>query len=455
MGVRALTSCNVPTKLDRITEIVAAVDDTVWILNPDGSSVQLPETELFNGDPVQAASARNHSYFVDGTSDMIEVDVAGGGSAHAVIFEATAGTAPDGPSLICFYRDRMILIVGQNFYASRSGDHHDFDYGQTDPAAAFAGNPPLGRNVGDQILYVRAFHDDILIFGCAHSIWRMVGDIAAGGTIQLVTDSIGIFGPNAATIDPQGNLWFVGEGDLYRMSPNGFPVNMTTLNVHNFMASIDKAVDTVTLEWNMTWGGCMVFITKPRPTGAENAPISTHLFFHPKFGPWPFRLPRVYDPVCAVRYDFGTGTNTTVLMGNRAGYIQHFSDDAVADGGVTDEGVPIESFIEIGPLSPGGGFREAKCNGLDFILGDIPAGFTDADNWNLDWQLKVGDDAKQAYNDPKESRSGNIATSGVQHPIGVRIGGSDFMLRLSNSQLGKFFALDQIRGRFLPGGRAR
>jgi hypothetical protein len=457
-GIRAMIAMNVPTALARITQLIVGADDLAFIINPDGSIYQCPTAGNFTGSTLQAAGARGLAYFVDGTSSIYVVNVLAGGSADVDLLVAAEGDLPSsgayGPALIAFYRDRMVLagVRGdeQNFFMSRSGDHDDFDYGQTDPAAAVAGNLALAGQVGSPIRALIPYRDDVLIFGCDHAIWRMVGDIAAGGSIQLLTDAVGVWGPNAWTTDANGMLYFLGESDFYQLNPGGGIKNLSATRLHKFFETLDRGDDTVLVQWDTQRQGCWIFCTKPEPTGPSDVTRSTHLWYDARTDSfWKISIPRVFDPVAVAGYDGASGDDRVVMLGNRGGYIQAFDDAALDDVGTT-----IESYVEIGPINPAGDIRETKCNGLDFILGDVPDGYTD-DDWNLDWTLKAGKDAKNALSDPSETREGSIVTGGEQRPIGIRASGSTFVLRLANDTWRKFWAADRVIGRFLVAGRQR
>jgi hypothetical protein len=459
-GVRAMTTINIGSGLTRIVQIIAGVDDLAYILNPDGSAYQCPTGDNFSGSTLQVACGRGFAYFVDGTSSIMWIDVGAGGSADVQLLVADEGDLPvgadpdDGPSLICFYRDRMVLagVRGdeQNFFMSRSGVHDDFDYSQKDPAAAVVGNASLAGQVGAPIRALIPWRDDVLIFGCDRSLWKMVGDIAAGGSIQMITDAVGVWGPNAWTTDANGSIYFMGESDLYRLEPGGGIKNLSATRIHKFLSDLDRSNDTVILQWDTTRQGCWVFCTRPEPASPTVTTPSPHLWYDARTDSfWQIQIPRGYDPTAAVGYDGDGSGDRAVMMGNRGGYVQKFDDAALADVGTA-----ISSYVYIGPITPAGDIRQAKCNGLDFILGDYPAGY-DADDWNLDWTLQVGKDAKSALSSPDETRTGTISTAGEQRPMGLRAGGSTFMLKMANSTHKTFWSMDRVVGRFLVAGRQR
>lgn len=456
MGVRAMTTINVPNGNERIQQLVVMVDDVVYLLNPAGTYVRSPQSGLLpGGNDVQGAAARLWAYFVDGTPNMIYVDVGAGAGMTVGTFNAAFGEIPASPRLIAFHMDCMVLagLVGeeQNFCMSRIGEHDDFDFAETDASAPVYGNEELGQNVGDEILALMPAGDRILNFGGASTIWRMIGHPRQGGVIVQVSDKTGIMGPNAWTSDPAGNIYFVGETGFYKMSPNGQPQSLTDKTVRQFFSSIDRATDRVTCVWDTKLGGCWIFVTLPAPDDYMAAPQTVHLFWHQELGGvWRVQFPVAMDPVAAVGFDGDSDDKRVVILGPRDGQLRKLDDAAV-----TDDGVVISSFVLIGPLEPGGTLREMRCTGLDFYLGEIPAGFTEEANWNVDWTLQGGRSAGEAALTPIETESGSFTTAGEQRPIGLRMGAQNFVLRLANATSDKFWAADRLIGRFVGGGKRR
>lgn len=463
LGIRAITTLSVPGGLSRSCTAVVLADDLIYLCNPNGTTFQVPEDMQLPGAIVQAASALGNSYFVDGTPTIVKVDVGAGSGAHATTFVAAQGSLPGttidghnyGANLICFYRDRMVLagVRGdeQNAFFSRSGTHDDFDYAKRDDAAAFAINFEPNAKIGHPIRALMPFRDDVLVFGCDHAMWQMVGDARAGGSCQFITDKTGVYGPGAWTTDPAGVMYFIGESGLYRMAAGGQPQALGNDRVQRYFSQIDRAADTVLLEWDTQRQGLWIIVTAAAAPPYVGTPQSVHLFYDVRNdGFWRVQFPRVMDPVCIAGYDGDTDDLRTVLLGCRDGVVRRLQDDAT-----NDDGNAIHSYIYLGPVTPAGDIREAKITGLDFILGDLPAGFTNDDNWHVDWTLQAGKDAKQAVDAPTETRTGSFDAAGEQRPAGVKLSGSTFSVKLSNSTLDKFWSLDRLSVRAVAGGRQR
>jgi hypothetical protein len=204
-------------------------------------------------------------------------------------YTATAGSAPTGCTLAAVYRDRLCLAAPyttpQNFFFSRVGTHTDWDYSQTDPAAAFAGNASQAGHIGDPIVALMPASDDIMYIGGDHNLWAIRGDPADGGSIDLISDAIGVLGPNAWTKAPDGTVYFVGTGGLFRISGTGTPEMLSDGKWNDYFRRIDRAANFITLDWDRDHQGLYIFVT-PVVSGA-----TTHMF-------WDSPRPRVLaDPV--------------------------------------------------------------------------------------------------------------------------------------------------------------
>ncbi len=455
-GIRAMTTINVPAGATRTQQLVAVVDDVVYLLNPDGSYVQAPQTGLFpGGNQVQMAAARLWAYAVDGTANMIAIDVGAGAGVTASPFVAAFGEIPIDPRLICFHMDCLVLAGGpgseQIFCMSRIGEHDDFDFSATDGSAPVLGDEDLGQNVGQPINALMPATDRELNFGCDNTLWRLIGHPRQGGGIVQVSDKVGVIGANAWASDPGGTLYFVGENGFYAMRPGGAPVDLSTKHARKFFELINRATHTVTCVWDTRLNGCWIFITGPEPADYQAAPQDVHLFYHAGFkGFWRIQFPLAMEPVCAVGFDGDTAQHRVVMMGARDGYIRTLNDSATSD-----QGVAIESYVLIGPLEPGGAIRDVRCTGVDFILGELPEGFTEEANWSMDWQLQGGRSAGEAALAPLYVIGDRFTTAGEQRPVGVKIGAQNFIMKASNSRPDRFWSIDRVVARFVPAGRRR
>lgn len=456
-GIRAMCTINVAAddNTRRVTQLLVCADDVLFVCNADGTVATATPDGLLPGATCQGAAARGKGYFVDGTDTIVELSLPGP-SPTADAFVPTAGDLPGDPRLITFYLDCMVLAcftdAPQDYGMSRIGDFYDWDASKTDTGAPVLGNAALGHNIGQPINALAAGRDRQLVFFCDHSMWRMIGHPRQGGTVMQISDKVGISGRNAWDSDPAGNIYFVADTGFYVIAPDGGPTDLSSVKVRKFFNDIDRGAQTVSVCWDQARLGCWIFVTGPAPASYASEPANVHLFYDVRRkGFWRVQFPLAMDPVVAVGFDGDSDDKRLVMMGARDGFIRVL-DDAVA---IDDQGVPITSYVHIGPLEPGGFIRQARCTGVDFVLGEVPAGFTEADNWHVDWQLRGGDSAYAAVVSPLESYSGSISTAGRQAPQGLKLAAGCFGLKLSNSTAQKFWSLDRAAARFAAAGKVR
>jgi hypothetical protein len=342
----------------------------------------------------------------------------------------------------------------QNYGMSRIGQHDDFDTANTDAGAPVEGNLAIESKVGQPITALMPGRDRQLVFGCDHSLWRMIGHPRQGGSVVQISDKMGIIGPNAWTSDPAGNLYFVSTAGFHAMSPGGGPLDLSSVKVPRFFRSIDRAQHRVTCCWDTKWQGCHIFVTHQQLAPYEGGPVNVHLFYSvPRKGFFRIQTAVVMDPTCAVGFDGDSDDQRLVMMGCRDGVVRVFDDSAV-----TDDGVAISSYALLGPVSPAGRIRQARATGVDLVLGELPQSqpqLTEDDNWHVDWEVRGGDSAYEAAFDPAESRSGSFDTAGSQRPQGFKMSAAETVLKVSNATLSKFWSLDEAAVRFVGAGKVR
>lgn len=433
-----------PKAIYRATNLLAVCNGNIY----EGDLTTLPLITSGAGllDPtvdVSFAYSAGFGYFVDGTS-IIKVDLI---NKAKLTYAATTGTAPTLCTLACMWRDRLVLAAPiatpQNFFMSRVGTHTDWDYSQTDSAAAFAGNASKAGHIGDPILALIPLSDDVLLIGGDHSLWAIHGDPSDGGSIDLISDSIGILGPQAWTKAPDGTVYFLGTGGLYRIGSNGgLPQNIGNDEWNDYFRQIDRGRNYTRLAWDRDNQGCFVFVT-PFVSGT-----TTHLWYdHRLDGFWPVQYPINHGPISVLVYD-GDGPNDRVmLLGGRTGLIQKVNADK------DDDGTAITSFIFLGPYKVSD-VTESTLEWADVILGE-PVGNFVAGDFNVTVAFQAGQTVEKAYASPLRTRSKTYTTPRRQSRLLQRIAGNVFFVKLSNSTLAKTWVLEKIVGMFMGGGLVR
>ena len=279
---------------------------------------------------------------------------------------ASAGTLPVSGTntcrLIASYRGRIVLsgLVDdpQNWFMSAAGDPLDWDYGATVSAVmAVAGNNTVAGKCPDIITCLAPMGDDVMVIGGDHTIWLMRGDPADGGRIDNLSQQMGILGQDSYCVDPDGTLYFFGNGVLWKMSkPQPYqrqePQPMSRGRLDKTFNAIDYSQNTVKLLWDETFHGVHIYIV-PIASGA-----TTHYWWDARTdGFWKDQYPASHGPVSVMIFDADAANDRTVLLGGWDSYIRQ--TDASAR---TDDGTTILSRVKFGPITPGGVHHNCKLN---------------------------------------------------------------------------------------------
>jgi hypothetical protein len=398
----------------------------------------------------QFAARTTKGYVVDTLHDLIQIDLP---TMTVETFTPTAGsetaTTLGAYSLACMWRDRLVFAASvatpQNFVMSRQGVPTDFDYGQDDSAAAVAGNASRVGSIGEPLNCLMPWTDDILILGGDHSIYKVEGDIAAGGQIVNVSQAVGTLGPDCWDVDPVGNLYFVGSDGLYIMPPGGIPQNISSGSVREFFSGINRSLVNVSLSWDRDRHGCYVFVT------TISSGASTHLWYDATNQAFfPVQYAPFVGPVVSLIYDGDDPLDRQILLGGRDGYIR-FIDPTSLD----DDGTDFDSHVWIGPIRPGGTDASlAVLQAMEVIVGEVPnfGGFTSS-NWGLTISIVTGKDAFTAITTPQSVFSFNVTLQARRKRILQRVSGGSWYFKVSST--GTIWSFEKLVPLFTPGGLQR
>lgn len=286
-------------------------------------------------------------YYCDGLNYKV-YDVS---SAAVTTWSATEGTIPPGGTLICLFNGRLV-VAGfkddpQNYAMSAVDDARDFDFSPatlTDTMAVAGNNTQGAGLVGDIITSLMPWRDDVMIFGCANSIYRMSGDPAAGGRIDLISTITGVAWGRAFCMSPEGVMYFVGSrGGIFRMDPaGGVPQRITALVLDERFADLNMDDNLFRLEWDDRAIGVRIFITPKDGSG------TTHYLYDLRNDAW---WPITYsdddhNPLTTHLLDGYSSGERVVLLGGQDSIIRMEDVDAT-----TDDGEPIESEVWLGPMN--------------------------------------------------------------------------------------------------------
>lgn len=338
----------------RVVTLVAISQGNVYTVNAGDTTWSTPvnssaHTPPLNSSGVVRSAANNQKlWFADGTH-YCYFDPS---LNHILDWTASAGTLPghngDLPRLIATWRGRTVLsgILSdpQNWFMSAVSDPRNWDYApfNISGAEAVAGNnSPLGL-IGDVVTALIPYSDDVLIMGGDHTIYQCNGDPASGGSIGLVTDSIGMAWGCPWCKAPDGTLYFVSNRTgIYAMMPGQKPQRISG-PIDQLLYNIDTGLNTIRLIWDDRFQGMHIFITK-----TAQAAAATHFFFEQRTGAWweDSFADSNFNPVCCTVFDGNLASDRFTLIGSWDGYVRSI-DPTAGD----DDGKAIVSEVVLGPI---------------------------------------------------------------------------------------------------------
>jgi len=368
----------------------------------------------------------------------------------------SAGSIPARCALIETWRGRIVLARSadepHNWFLSKKDEPDNWDFfppvpGETD---AVAGNNSPAGLCPDIINCVVPYSEDILVFGGDHSIWALVGDPAAGGRLELVSDVTGMAFGRPWCKDPSGVLYFFGsQGGLFRWTPQARPERVSLNKIERDLQDVDLESYYIRLVYNHRDEGIHI-LQIPFGAGATNV---THWFFELKtegfsedvFGS---AAHTNVQPTAAMVIDGDDFDDRLVLFGCEDGFVRKWdraakSDDTRSDGTTK---IAIDSYVTIGPLQGAaeemsGG--EVQFSGLTVVLSDQD----DGARYEL-FAAEAPDSIGVAL------RQG-VLVAGRNPPKWDRVTGAYAWLRLRNAAAEQRWAFERGFVRASPAGLAR
>jgi len=340
-----------------------------------------------------AAQLGSKLYFTDGLNNKY-YDAA---TNKVAAWSPTAGTLPADsngrkPTLIENWRSRIVMagVEGdpQEYYMSKQGDADDWNYTPnvlTETQAVSGVNAPAGKSP-DVIRCMIPVNDDILVWGCDHSIWQMTGDPMLGGRIDNVVDGIGMPWGRPWCRDSGGVIYFFGtRGGVYRFALGQGMTKITVGSIEERLSTIDLDKNIIRLVWNEREQGLHVFITPLNPFDA-----ATHYFYDIRAESWwldkfeaTTNSEYVHNPKEVHVLDGLDPNDRVVLLGGWDGFLRKW-DLTASD----DDGTAIDSYAYFGPLvSENLGL--VKMNELRVQVGKNSS--------NVAASVFIGDNAEDAY----------------------------------------------------------
>ena len=375
--------------------------------------------------------------------------------------DSNYGAMPETASLVAVYRGRLVLAGNkynpEQWYMSRQGNPYDWAYAANDAQSPVAGLDADAGKAGDTITALIPYSDDYLIIGCLNSIWKMKGDPAAGGSLDILTDKEGIFSSRSWCWDNEGNLYYVSRTGI-SMIPSGIgePQSLTEGVLPHFVEDweLDPSLHRITMAYDRNRYGILIVRTA-LSTGSCLAywyDLKTKGFF-----------PESYPSECGIYsmlfYDADDDDYRKLLLGCKDGYIRYF-DDSSKDDNIGATTTAIDSYVTL-PLEqlnedPD---KEGKLTSLTFEVAGGAAGGDFSDTDGFDYFIYTGDDKETVLEDIKDGASavisGVLTGPGRKARIRKKVRGAVIGIKIANTASAQTWALNRVFGVVKPVGRIR
>lgn len=384
-------------------------------------------------------------YFVDNGTNYQKLTLST--MTAAAWTASTAGTLPTDSNsnkarLIETWRGRTVLsgLAGDahNWFMSRVVDPLDYNYAPATISAlqAVAGNNAEAGKAPDIVNGMVPWSDEICIFGCDHSIWRLQGDPMDGGRFVKASDTIGMAWGRAWCLGPDGIVYFFGSrGGVFRMEPGGAPAPMSQ-RISERLQKVNLETNRIRMAWDDRQQGLHVFITPLDPRTA-----ATHWFWDSRNGGFwlDSYANKDHNPRAVYIFDGDAPGDRAVLLGGGDGYVRMLDVDAD-----DDDGEAIASHVMIGPL---------QMKGNEGVLLKNLDGALDKDSGTVALTLHTGP-TEQAALAAAAAYEGTL-TAGRFTSKPCRRSGTAIFIKLANSVLDRTWALEWLAGRVQGTGRIR
>lgn len=360
-------------------------------------------------------------------------------SGAVEIMTAEAGQVPSGCPLICRHLDRLFLAGGEIaphvWYCSRQGNPLDWDYSQDDSRRAVAGPASEAGVPGSPITALIPHSDDYLIVACLNSLWRLRGDPAYGGSLDALSQAVGVIGMSAWCKGPGGEIVFLSLDGLYILPPGGesFPVSMSREVLPRELQQINSQTSSVSLEYDVEARGVHVFVTP------DSANAGMHWWFDwdgKRF--WPVSLNAYHEPTAACFHPGCGAGEAGVVLGGRDGVLRRFSDYAE-----NDCGIDFDSEVTIGPIALASDSEVGTVLSIDAVVA--------AGSGPVAWSIRPSMTFEGCVS--ASASSSGTWTEGLNATVRPACRGQAFVLKLAGT--GRRWAMEQIVAITSAAGRRR
>ena len=418
--------------------MVREFDDLDWTNVTDGGTLAVPALER-NAPVIFSAQLGSNLFYADGRSAQYYKSE----TRAITTWTPTSGTLPidsagKRPTLIENWRGRIVMSGTEadpsEWYMSKVADPFDWNYAPdtiTETQAVAGVNSPAGKSP-DVIRCIIPVSDDILIFGCDHSIWQMTGDPMLGGRLDEIIDGVGTPWGRPWCRGTSGEFYVFGtRGGVYRGYPGQSVTKITEGRFEERMNNINLNTNLVRLVWNERERGVHVFVT-PLTVGDSS---NEHYFYDTRTNSWWIdKFGNANHDARAVHvFDGDDAADRAILLGGADGYIRKW-DVTASD----DDGTAISSHVYFGPILP----RALGTVNVNEIRTMLAKGSSD-----VTMSVFRGNNAEDAYNQTTPLYTSTFS-AGRNVSERRRAQGHAIYLKLSNTTASQTWAMELLQAVF-------
>jgi hypothetical protein len=409
------------------------------------------------GGPLTAAVVHQKIYVGDtdhgeGDEAPIKVFDPSTNEFTAIVESIVDTDAPKDCTVAVAYRDRLLMTAryspaGEDdtphmWYMSRSGDPLDWDYTKTDVLSAVNGKTSSAAELGEPIVTAIPHGDDCVIFGCTNSIWTLRSDPNFGGSLDNLSQRVGIVGRNAWCRSPEGWLFFLTQDGVMTMPPGcgDTPRSISRERLPNDLLFVQgdapfkgSTSRWVSMAYDTRFRGVHLWVSS-----YKSSEPSSHYWLDTKqiltqdsgnaASYWPMSMDSKFDVFSAYALDSaGSPTRSDVLLGGRNGDIRSFD---------TSEACESVSYVDVGPLSTTGrrgSYLDGRLDQINVVLANTSGKIT--------YEIRSGESPEAAFD-------GEVIHSGTwtkQHQLTrPRLRNPYFVIRLSATGGADAWAFENI-----------
>jgi hypothetical protein len=365
--------------------------------------------------------------------------------------ETGKGGLPARATLVCNYRGRLVLAGNPRYphqwYMSRQAHPWDWLYLVNDAQAPVSGSNADAGEIGDIITCLAPNKDDYMIMGCVNSIWVMRGDPAAGGSLDEISLSTGVFGPHSYCWDSMDNFYFWGSNGICKIGPGLQGVeNLTITKLPNIISDLGVAPAThrIVMGYDREREGLVIAVVT-LASGSHNAyfyDLRTSGFFPENYGlnPAPFSL---------FWYQADDEDYRKLLVGGADGYIRYFDDSSKNDDTGIGGDVAMSSYAVIGPMLIG---EDADSNGRLKTLSFT----TSTDTDGISYDIHVADSAEEVVDDAVAGatplHTGTLSAGNRVQTTRPRARGAWMGVKLKNTTIDESWEFEKLVADVKPAG---